>query len=178
MSTTELSMKMSLSPTYCRTMPEASVLTMTFGTPSGSAFIAAVAMVVPADPPRPRTPDTSPRACASRASRAAPSAAFVTASPRSAFFRTASSVVSASSKMRSRGMSAATAGVPSAPTSTSVTGTPHEVRRPRTKPASRPFVSRVAKRKTEGIRRARVSLTILNKNRDGMGFDRRCDASL
>ena len=55
-------MKMSLSPTNCRTMPDASVLTITFGTPSGSARIAAVAMVVPADPPRPRTPDTSPRA--------------------------------------------------------------------------------------------------------------------
>ena len=77
-------MKMSLSPTNCRTMPDASVLTITFGTPSGSARIAAVAMVVPADPPRPRTPDTSPRAYASRASLAAPAAAFVTASPRSA----------------------------------------------------------------------------------------------
>ena len=103
MSTTELSMKMSLSPTNCRTMPDASVLIITFGTPSGSARIAAVAMVVPADPPRPRMPDTSPRAYASRASLAAPAAAFVTASPRSALFRTASIVVSASSKIRSRG---------------------------------------------------------------------------
>ncbi len=79
MSTTELSMKMSLSPTNCRTMPEASVLTMTFGTPSGSAFIAAVPIVVPAEPPRARTPATSFFACASRARRAAPAAAVVTA---------------------------------------------------------------------------------------------------
>ena len=77
-------MKMSLSPTNCRTMPEASVLSMTLGTPSGSARIAAVAMVVPADPPRPSTPASSPRAYASRASLAAPAAACVTASPRSA----------------------------------------------------------------------------------------------
>ncbi len=56
MSTTALSMKMSLSPTNCRTVPDASVLSMTFGTPSGSARIAAVAMVVPADPPSPSTP--------------------------------------------------------------------------------------------------------------------------
>ena len=58
MSTTELSMKMSLSPTNCRTMPEASVLSMTFGTPSGSTFIAAVPIVVPADPPRASTPES------------------------------------------------------------------------------------------------------------------------
>ena len=93
MSTTELSMKMSLSPTNCRTMPEASVLTMTFGTPSGRTLIAAVPMVVPAEPPSARTPDNSPRANASRASRAAPSAALVTAWPRSAACRTAASVV-------------------------------------------------------------------------------------
>ena len=82
MSTTAFSMKMSLSPTNCRTVPEASVLTITLGTPSGSAFIAAVPIVVPADPPRARTPATSPRVHASRVSRAAPAAASVTASPR------------------------------------------------------------------------------------------------
>ena len=49
-------MKMSLSPTNCRTVPDASVLTITLGTPSGTARIAAVAIVVPADPPRPRMP--------------------------------------------------------------------------------------------------------------------------
>ena len=166
MSTTELSMKMSLSPTNCRTMPDASVLSITFGTPSGSALIAAVAMVVPADPPRPRMPDTSPRAYASRASLAAPAAAFVTASPRSALFRTASIVVPASSKIRSRDTSAVAAGVPSAPTSTRVTATPHDVRSTRTKSASRPFVSSVVKRKTDAIR---PSLTILNDGKPGGG---------
>ncbi len=60
------------------------MLSITFGTPSGSARIAAVPMVVPAEPPSASTPDSSPRAYASRASRAAPSAALVTASPRSA----------------------------------------------------------------------------------------------
>ena len=100
MSTTELSMKMSLSPTNCRTVPDASVLSMTLGTPSGSARIAAVAMVVPADPPSPSTPASSPRVYASCASLAAPAAALVTASPRSARLRTASSVVPASSNTR------------------------------------------------------------------------------
>ena len=53
MSTTELSMKMSLSPTNCRTMPEASVLSMTFGTPSGQDF-------------HRRRPDCRPRRAAER----------------------------------------------------------------------------------------------------------------
>ncbi len=36
-STTEFIIRMSLSATYCRTWPEASVLTMSLGVPSGSA---------------------------------------------------------------------------------------------------------------------------------------------
>ena len=39
-----------------RTWPEASVLTISFGTPTGRTRMAAVPMVVPADPPRPSTP--------------------------------------------------------------------------------------------------------------------------
>ena len=40
-------MKMSLSPTNCRTVPDASVLNITFGRPSGRTFMAAVPIVVP-----------------------------------------------------------------------------------------------------------------------------------
>ncbi len=146
MSTTVLSMKMSLSATNWRTVPDASVLAMTFGTPSGSARIAAVAIVVPAEPPRPRTPATSPRACASRVNRAAPSAAQVTASPRSAI---ASGAVPASAKICSRVTSGGTVGGASEPTSTSVVRTCHPSSRSRTKAASRPFVSRVANIRTD-----------------------------
>ncbi len=79
MSTTEFIIKMSDEPMKCPTEPEASVLTITFGTPIGSARIAAVAIVVPADPPRPKTPVSFPSACQHETSAAAPSAAFVTA---------------------------------------------------------------------------------------------------
>ena len=61
-STTELSIRMSLSPTKARTSPEASVLTMTLGTPIGSCRMAAVPMVVPAEPPSPSTPCSRPAA--------------------------------------------------------------------------------------------------------------------
>ena len=53
-------------------MPDASVLTMTFGTPIGTARIAAVPIVVPADPPSAKMPESSLIGEASRASRAAP----------------------------------------------------------------------------------------------------------
>ncbi len=59
-STTEYIMQMSRTPTYCLTWPLARVLTMSLGTPKGRARMAAVPMVVPADPPRPRTPSTLP----------------------------------------------------------------------------------------------------------------------
>jgi len=38
---------MSLSPTHCRTCPEASVLTINFGSPNGKRRIAVVPIVVP-----------------------------------------------------------------------------------------------------------------------------------
>ena len=145
-------MKMSLSPTNCRTVPDASVLNITFGRPSGRTFMAAVPIVVPADPPMASTPDTSPFACAILMSCAAPAAAVVTASPRSARAWTSASGTPASSNSRSRGMSASTAGGPIAPASTSVTGTPHDVSRPLMNAASTPLVSSVAIRKTEGTR--------------------------
>ena len=54
-------------------------------------------------------------------------------------------------------------GRPRAPTSTRVTAMPHERSKSRTKAASRPFVSSVAKRKTEGT----STLTIPNNHRRG-----------
>ena len=63
------------------------MLTISFGTPNGNARMAAVPMVVPAEPPRPRTPSTFPWAKRSPAIRAAPRAAASTAWPRSPVFR-------------------------------------------------------------------------------------------
>ena len=68
---------------------------MSLGTPTGNARMAAVAMVVPADPPRPRTPASRPSRCRPAASLAAPFAASATARPRSPAARTDSSVVPA-----------------------------------------------------------------------------------
>src|SRR5438445_212929 len=60
MSTTEFIIMTSRTPTCCLTWPPASVLTISFGTPKGSARMAAVPMVVPAAPPRLKTPSTFP----------------------------------------------------------------------------------------------------------------------
>ena len=59
-SATGWNMAMSLPPTNGRVWPLARVLTITLGRPNGRARIAAVPMIVPADPPRPKTPSTPP----------------------------------------------------------------------------------------------------------------------
>jgi hypothetical protein len=51
-STIEGIMTMSLVPTYCDTLPEAMVDTMTFGTPIGKARMPGVASDVPPLPPK------------------------------------------------------------------------------------------------------------------------------
>src|ERR1700728_2878600 len=56
MSTTEGIMQISFMPTYGLVSPEASVETINFGKPYGSARMAAVAMTVPAEPPKEATP--------------------------------------------------------------------------------------------------------------------------
>ena len=128
MSTTELSMKMSLSPTNCRTMPEASVLTITFGTPSGSARIAAVrdgraGRAAQAEDAGHLAPRVAPRA------RAAPRLRRPASPPRRG--RPSSAPPRASSRPARRcargGCRRRRPGVPSAPTSTRVTATPHDV---------------------------------------------------
>ena len=83
MSTTLLSMKISLLPTKCRTCPDASVLTISLGTPQGSARMAAVPIVVPAEPPIASTPATSPRRIIGSNQLRPPAAAAVMAAPRS-----------------------------------------------------------------------------------------------
>ena len=59
--------------------PAAIVETISFGTPTGSARIAAVAIAVLPEPPAPSTPSIRPSACSRRASAAAASAIVPTA---------------------------------------------------------------------------------------------------
>ena len=54
MSTTEYVIVTSTAPTYGRVSPEASVETISFGTPTGSARIARVAIAEPPEPPSAR----------------------------------------------------------------------------------------------------------------------------
>ena len=60
MSTTEYIIVTSLAPTYGRVSPEATVETISFGTPTGSARIACVAIDVPPEPPSASDPVEPP----------------------------------------------------------------------------------------------------------------------
>lgn len=81
--------------------------------------MAAVPIVVPADPPMPITPNTRPSACARRIHTAAPAAAALTAFPRSPAAASACASYPAAEKIASRGTSALAVGGPTQPTSTS-----------------------------------------------------------
>ena len=83
MSTTEYIIVTSTAPTYGRVSPEAIVDTISFGTPTGRARIADVAIDEPPEPPSPRTPSSRPSACSRRTISAAPRAITATAAPRS-----------------------------------------------------------------------------------------------
>ena len=79
-SVTAYIMQMSAGPTYGLTSPEATVDTMTFGTPMGRRRMAAVASAVPPDPPAEMMPPRSRRVPMKR-SKALPIS--TTAEPRS-----------------------------------------------------------------------------------------------
>ena len=74
MSTTEYIIVTSTAPTYGRVSPEATVQTISFGTPTGSARIARVAIDVPPDPPSAMMPSSRPSACSSFTTSSAPAA--------------------------------------------------------------------------------------------------------
>ena len=83
MSTTEYIIVTSTAPTYGRVSPEASVETISFGTPTGSARIARVAIDEPPEPPSARIAVEPPSACRPRTTASAPAAIASTAAPRS-----------------------------------------------------------------------------------------------
>ena len=62
MSTTEYIIVTSTAPTYGRVSPEATVETISFGTPTGSARIARVPMEEPPEPPSARMASSAPSA--------------------------------------------------------------------------------------------------------------------
>ena len=74
---------MSFSRTYGATLPLATVETMTFGSPSGSARMAAVPIAVPPDPPSDSTPCIRPSAASRESVTAAAPAMASTIAPRS-----------------------------------------------------------------------------------------------
>ena len=63
MSTTEYIIVTSTAPTYGRVSPDAIVETISFGTPTGSARIACVAIAVPPEPPSAGRRRARPSAC-------------------------------------------------------------------------------------------------------------------
>ncbi len=83
MSTTEYIIVTSTEPTYGLVSPEATVETISFGTPIGSCRIAYVASDEPPEPPRPPIASSLPSACRRLTTSAAPRAIVSTAAPRS-----------------------------------------------------------------------------------------------
>ena len=93
MSTTECMTQTSLSPTKSpkRRRPDAHGDTSSFGTPTGSACIAAAPSSAPSAPPRQSTPWTRPSANRRTTTSRTPSRISATAAPREPAARTSSS---------------------------------------------------------------------------------------
>ena len=82
-STTEYIIVTSVEPTYGLVSPDATVETISFGTPTGSARIACVASVVPPVPPSAPIASSRPSASSRRTISAAPRPIASIAAPRS-----------------------------------------------------------------------------------------------
>ncbi len=149
MSTTEYVIDTSTAPTYGRVSPEAIVETISFGTPTGSARIARVAIDVPPEPPSARIPWSRPSSYSRRTTASAPRAIVSTASPRSVSAARSAPAAAATS---AAGTSGSASGGPPLPASTSSTSAPSSRRRPRRNSYSSPFVSSVPSRTTVGMR--------------------------
>jgi hypothetical protein len=93
------------------------VETISFGTPTGSARIAEVPIVVPAEPPREISASTFPSACRRETTAAAPRAIAATASPRSRRLRSADREAPPASATSAAATSGAKAGSPTIPVS-------------------------------------------------------------
>ena len=92
-STIDGSITTSLVSTYPLVSPDATVLTITLGTPTGKARIAAVPTAVPALPPIPRIPSIRPSSKSRRTTAAPPWAITPMAVPRSPWDRRSARLV-------------------------------------------------------------------------------------
>ena len=147
-SATEAISVRSVAPMYSVVSPAATVDTMSLGTPTGSARIAAVAIAVLPLPPAASTPLQRPSARSRRTSAAAASAIAVTAAPRSRPSASAARSTPASAATASRPISGSAPCGSKVPTSTSSGRTPAARRRSTRKAHSAPLVSSVPIRTT------------------------------
>ena len=134
MSTTECITQTSLSPTNAANVrrPEADGETSSFGTPTGSACIAAAPSSAPSAPPRHRTPCTRPSANSRTTSARTPSCISATAAPREPAPRISASVWSPAAATSSCVKSGAQPGSPRIPESITTTSTRNACSRSRT----------------------------------------------
>ena len=183
MSTTEYIIVTSTAPTYGRVSPDATVETISFGTPTGSARIARVAIDEPPEPPSARMPSSFPSACScahdllgARGHRGHRGAAI-------ACGRELRDVGAAARATSSRAMSGSMPTGSWMPASTSSTSTPCSRSRSRRNAYSTPFVSSVPSRTTRrhyarsverlDAEEAALQLRILRQLRRGrLGGDR------
>ena len=119
MSTTEYIIVTSVAPTYGRVSPEATVETMSFGTPTGRSRIACAAIDELPEPPTAAAPSRRPSACSRASTAAAPRPMASTAAPRSAGADELGVVGAAGARdLLARRRRASTCGSPSTPAST------------------------------------------------------------
>ncbi len=123
---------MSVTSTYCAVLPEASVETISFGTPTGSVRIAAVIIAVPPPPPRPSTASMRPSRCRAGTSAQAPRSIASMAGPRSRAARSAARSAPPARATSAAGTSAANGGSPRTPRSITSVCTPRWRSRSRT----------------------------------------------
>ena len=148
MSTTEYIIVTSTAPTYGRVSPEATVETISFGTPIGSSRIACVTSADPPDPPSPPIASRRPSAWRRLTISAAPRAMAAIAAPRSPAAASAAASAPAAAATSSRVTSGVASGSPTIPASTSTTCAPCSRIRSARNAYSFPFVSRVPTRTT------------------------------
>ena len=150
-SATELSMTMSLMSTNGLVSPDAIVETMTLGTPSGSARIAAVPTVVPPEPPIASTPRSSPRSLMSDSADAAPFAMTSMAAARFPAWRSSARSPPPRCAVSAALTSGTIAGSSLTPKSRSRTAIPSASSSPRRNRASSGLVSSEAIRTTAAL---------------------------
>ena len=150
MSTTEYIIVTSTEPTYGLVSPEATVETISFGTPMGSLRIACVTSADPPEPPRPPIASSLPSTWRRSTISAAPRAIVSTAAPRSPAAARDATSAPAAAATSSRVTSGAASGSPTMPASTRITSTPCSRILSARKAYSRPFVSSVPTRTTVG----------------------------